>query len=166
MKKSLKNIALLITAFIISYNLNAQKSLEFNRVVKVDDNIQSVPVGTVWKVVSVYGSAPKICILHPKATISGKKYNWFNVQGFLVDGVNIYSEATFAGDYEPASSSYGHLWYSDANCSASPGWDQKLIWGIYNIDPNPNILPMWLDAGTNVQAMQGSYLSVIEFIVN
>lgn len=166
MKKSLNKLAVLFIAFIISNNLNAQNTLEFNRVVKVDNNVQSVPSGTVWKIVSVYGNAPRICISHPKATITGKTYNWFNVQGFIVDGVNIYSETSFAGYYEPASSSYGHYWYADANCSTSPGWDQKLIWGIYNIDPNPNILPMWLEAGTNVQAMQGSYLSVIEFNVN
>lgn len=102
---------------------------------------------------------------HPKATSTTNKYNWFNVQGFIVNGANVFSEATYAGTYNASSSSYGHYWNNSDACTTG-GWDQKTIWGIYDIAPNPNILPMWLPAGTSVQAMQGSYLSVIEFNVN
>lgn len=165
MKKILLVSIVVLTALIfVSSSLNAQNTLEFNRVLIVDNNVQSVPVGTVWKVVSVYGNAPRICAESPKAT-SSYKYNYFNVQGFIVNGVNVFSEASYAGDFNN-SSSYGHYWFNTTNCSGNGQYDNKNTWGLYNINANPNILPMWLPATTTVQAMQGSYLSVIEFNVN
>lgn len=63
MKKILLVSIVVLTALIfVSSSLNAQNTLEFNRVLIVDNNVQSVPAGTVWKVVSVYGNAPRICI--------------------------------------------------------------------------------------------------------
>lgn len=162
MKKVFTLTAIIITAFILSFNLNAQNSLEFNAVLIVDNNLQTVPVGKVWKVVSVYGSATRICIQPPKFYNTTYKYNWFNTQGFLVNGISIYSEARYSGD---THSNAGHYWYTTSSCN-SGDWDSKTNWGMYDINPNPNILPMWLPAGTDVQAMQGSYLSVIEFNVN
>jgi len=141
--------------------LNAQNSLQFVQAKLIDNNLQTVPVGKVWKVVSVYGSAPRICVSHPKATSTSNTYSWFNVQGFLVNSITVFSEATFAGSY---STSSGHMWYTTDACSTvGQAWDNKAIWGIYDISPNPNILPMWLPAGTTLQAMQGSVISVIEF---
>jgi len=162
----MKKLSILLASLFLMYSVNllkAQHTLQFNRVLIVDENLQTVPTGTVWKVVAVYGNSPKVCIEHPNRSTESYKYNWFNVQGFKANGVNIFSEMRYAGNF---NSNYGHYWYVTIDCTSSTSYDYITTWGAYDVNPNPNILPMWLPENTTLQAMQGSYLSVIEFIVN
>ncbi len=50
----MKNLFSLVFIAVLSLSTAAQGNLQFNQVLKVSDQVQTVPVGKVWKVVSYW----------------------------------------------------------------------------------------------------------------
>jgi hypothetical protein len=118
---------------------HAQGSLQFSRVLLVDNNIQSVPANTVWKVESVMS----VSTLVPSTGTSDNSYytisKTIEVNGSLI----IVSRAS---RYTENNSRYN----SEATTDI----------GIDHVTE----LPLWLPAGTTLRTGSNAiYVSVIEF---
>ena len=161
-KKSLLfGLALLIICSPVF--VKAQGGLQYNQTKIVGNSSETVPAGKVWKMSSVYGT-DRVCVLGI-AEYSGNSYystNNYRVAyvggGFSVNGNVIFSERKW-----DLSTTTAINIYSDAGCTAKYTTDSK-GWGAYDVLPNPNILPMWIPAGSVVQTVSPNvFLSVMEF---
>lgn len=128
--------------------------LKYNRVLIVGGSEQTVPPDAVWKVTSIYGEEANGCI-----EIKCKEVGRFAKATFtsiFVDGILIPS--TVKGfttsdvlTFNNPECTTGASWYSNASCA--------------NKDSDPNILPMWLPAGTKLKSGgPNTFVSVMEFL--
>jgi hypothetical protein len=141
-----KLLVILISCCALSLVSSAQ-SLQFSTVLLVDNNQQTVPAGKVWKVTSISGGARNFCIDIP----SSPYYARANGLGFYVNG-------TLMGKMTSTSSTH----YTDPACSASG----CCAGSFGTIGENGDMVPMWLPAGTTLEAVAPEILlSVIEFTV-
>jgi len=145
---------LVIASFTMSNVYSQGAELKFSRVLLVDNNQQSVPVGTVWKITSIYGEALNTCV--PVDCVNVGSYGKGIVSGVYVNGTLIPS--TIRG-FKSSMIMWGN---NTCTSSQGSGWDMLCV----NKAADPNILPLWLPAGTTLQSVGASaYVSVIEFIV-
>jgi len=141
MKKLIYNLIITVIVFLSIHtsSVMAQGSLEFNRIVLVDDTEQTVPVDKVWKVVGVAGqrtqqninqnSLPSNFSPDPQQIFINQEV--INVEQILAVGVGSGRSSVYSGAI--ASPTTFPLWFPENTT---------------------------LEAGTNV-----SYISVIEFNV-
>lgn len=157
---------LLLTSVATFMSAVAQTNLQYSTALIISNTELTVPAGKVWKVTSVYGFESDFC-LH-SATFNGCNYgssNSFNmsISGFSINGVLVLSECTMK-----------RVWAS-TNCTgtnntftAVEGYCGSQV-GALGYAPkaaNPNILPIWLPAGTTLRSIGPStFLSVLEFTV-
>lgn len=157
----------LSTAFlVISTLLIAQGNLQFSQALVVSSTEQTVPVGKVWKVTSVYGFEPNLCLTHASmnnCNYSGSNSVNMSVSGYVVNGVMVLSECTMKRVWGSTNCSGSNNTFTATeqycgNQIAAQGYAPKLA--------NPNILPMWLPANTTLKSVGPStFLSVLEFNV-
>jgi hypothetical protein len=142
-------ILLLLSA---SFSTFAQGNLQFNRVLIVSNAPQTVPAGKVWKVECVFGEQVNACL--PVDCWNPGFYARGIATGLYVNGVLIPSAVRGFKSSQTV--------YSDVNCNSyySNGYDLTCS----NKTPDPNILPLWLPAGTTVSSIGNTtFASVIEF---
>jgi len=154
----IKKFKFLFVSFVLIcliFNANAQGySLKFNRVFIINNNEQTVPTGTVWKVTSIYGEEINFCInvvcfdpnIYAKGIVSGIYVN------------NVFIPSTIRGfknsmeRFSSSNCTTGSFCCSDVTCA--------------NKTTDPNILPLWLPEGTTIKTLgPNTFASVIEFIV-
>ncbi|MCC6599262.1 MAG: hypothetical protein IT223_01145 [Crocinitomicaceae bacterium] len=136
-----------------SFALKAQGTLQFNRVLKVTDTPTTVDVGKVWKVTSIYGYE-NACIMYSNSQSSTWSWKKILRTSYYVDGVEVISSL---------KDQIIKRFCNSSTCSVcDDGWTTAVFDA--SVPANPNILPMWLEAGTTL-ASGGSntFLSVIEF---
>lgn len=145
----MKTIITILFSLLV-LNSFSQNQLEFNQVKIIDNTQDVVPADKVWKVTSVYGFED-ICINMQNPENS--TYVWRKVYetAFEVNGVKITSSLT---DYQPRR-------WCNSNCNTCiTNWPNDN----FSIPADPNIIPMWLSAGTTVETLgPNTLLSVIEF---
>jgi len=165
--------ALLICSALSAH---AQVSLRFKNAMVVTDQLQTVPANHVWKITSVYGSEfrENECVdkspssTHELRTVrcacqvgwgSGNPQTsvrlFYQISGFLVNGIPI--NTMISG----LSNNSRTVWNS-TNCSGLTS--SCTNWNCANVSSDPNILPIWVPAGTTLRtAGPNTFLSVIEF---
>jgi hypothetical protein len=171
--KSLAFAAIIVASGI---SAEAQVSLRFKNAMMVTDQTQTVPANHVWKVTSIYGSEfrENECVnftansSHELRTVrcacqvwSGSNPNtisvrlFYQISGFMVNNIPI--NTSISG----LSSGNRTVWNS-TNCSGNTTGCGT--WDCANISSDPNILPIWIPAGTTLRtAGPNTFLSVIEF---
>jgi hypothetical protein len=155
--------SIFLFSFLLSIPVYSQGTLQFNQALIITNQNQTVPAGKVWKITSVYGT-DRICI----PCILSEHLNNSNCTGrfvdytgasFQVNSVRIFSERKWFPDQVNFETIY-----SDAACTNQWTTTTSFGWGLFNIAPNPNLLPMWIPAGTTVQTdTPNIFLSVLEF---
>jgi len=169
----MRNINVLVVLLTVHFSsgLYSQGNLQFNRALTVVNSMETVPVGKVWKVVSLIGIRSE-CInawdeFHIK-NISDESRNktWFTLTDLLIDGTRFYA---YASIMEWRNPSYGMRWWANtADCitTSSSGSEQHYPPRQTPVEPNPNSFPIWLSEGTTIQTGGSSVrASVIEFNV-
>lgn len=143
MKKLLLSIVL---AGFFALSASAQTSLEFSQAILVDHVQQTVPPNKVWKITGISGGARNFCIDIPSSTY----YARANGIGFYVNGI-------LMGKMSSTSNTH----YTSSNCSSGSGC---CAGSFGTIGENGDMVPMWLPAGTTLQAVAPEILlSVVEF---
>lgn len=140
---------LLLSLFMISGLCLSgfSQNLEFSRAVLVDNNQQTVPANKVWKVTSISGGARNFCIDIPSSPYFARA----NGLGFYVNGI-------LMGKMTDVSSTH----YTNATCTSSG----CCAGSFGTIGENGDMVPMWLPAGTTLEAVAPEILlSVVEFTV-
>lgn len=150
----------------------AQQSLEFSQGLIIDNNVQTVPAGKIWKVTGIYGEEYRYneCVdvsptsVHElnRVRCAYTSSTWFNarmsysIAQMTVNGVAIPCRINGLGDQS-------YTFYTGANCSgSSTGINRTYSCG--NLASDPNLFPMWLPAGTTVATGgPNTFASVIEF---
>lgn len=146
------------------YALQAQGTLEFNQVMIVNNSPQTVPAGKVWKITSVYGFNPYFCQnLNSTCYYGAGNSVSMAVSSFKINGNTVLSECTINRIYASTNCTSSNTVWSNAesSCGAILG-----AFGYANKSANPNLLPIWIPAGTVLQS-DGTqvFLSVVEFNV-
>lgn len=146
--------------------MQSQQSLQFGQALIVSATQVSVPSGKVWKITGIYGT-DRICVPcipteHTTSSSCNTRYVDFVGTAFYVNGNEIVSHRDWIG-----RATYENI-YASSNCSPASQWDTFGItsfgWRMFDVPPNPNILPMWIPAGTTLKsATSNIYLSVLEF---
>lgn len=163
----MRKIILISAAVFLSCfaaKVNAQgKTLEFSRGLVVSSVPDTVPAGTIWKVTSVYGME-RICIpnINPDYSTypNSSKYVAYVGSGFSVNTNPVFSERK----WDVPSTTNINV-YNDAACTSKYS-DYTKGWAAYDINPNPNILPMWIAEGSVVKTDAAKvFLSIIEFTI-
>lgn len=157
-QKIMKKIiySLIITAIfflgIKTSSVMAQGSLEFSRVLLVDNTEQTVPADKVWKITAITGRTVE-CFNFSEFTSSRPfaMANWsgFELNGELVIHQILYHDPVFCG----------------TNCSGMGGTSCVNFSNDrdYTYDTN-NLFPMWLPESTALKTADSAIkLSVIEF---
>lgn len=157
--------------FIFSHSLFAQEALVFSQAKIVSNTLQAVPANKVWKVTSIYGSefvsecyswnndylglkCDQCWRDNPNGGIHTVALNYFRTS-FLVNAVNIVHQVSALGIATTRSTS---------NCTGGTFCNSNF--SCANKSPNPNLLPMWLPAGTTLQSGgSNTFLSVLEFTI-
>lgn len=142
-------------ALLLAQGILAQGTLQFNQALKIGSATQTVPAGKVWKVTSVYG-AQNACTQFENAQNSSYIFKKMVETAYFVDGVKIISSSIDYNDYR----------FCTSGCSScDSGWMQSTAFNA-TFPANPNILPMWLAAGTTLASGgANTFLSVLEFNV-
>lgn len=126
---------------------------------------QTVPAGKVWKLEAVWGT-DRICIpcvLNEHLTISQCSGRYIDYVGtsFQINGKRVFSERRWFPEFVSSEALY-----NDASCTTLYSNYTTYGWGFYNIGANPNILPIWLPAGSTVLTDSPNiFTSLIEFNV-
>ncbi len=142
-----------------------QGTLQFNRVFVVTNVLQTVPAGKVWKVEAVWGT-DRICIpcvVNEHLTSSACTGRFIDYVGtsFRINGNRVFSERRWFPEFLTSEALY-----SDAACTSLWSNYTTYGWGFYNIAANPNILPIWLPAGSTMETDSPQiFISIIEFNV-
>jgi hypothetical protein len=132
----------------------------------VSNTQQTVPAGKVWKVTSTYGTT-----LFCDDAINSNGY-WggtgtklvFLTNSFLVSRTRMFSFNEFAGGKYQSCAYSGVTPITGSSLTNCPASAKNQ--GFPDIAANPNILPIWLPAGTTVQTSANTvFLSVLEFDV-
>jgi hypothetical protein len=145
-------------------------NLMYSGALIVSSTEQTVPADKVWKVTAVYGS-DRYCVPceFPKHITSSSwcissRYVDFTGSSFFVNGNEVISERVWLAPFNNKK-----LIFNDAACTSI--YHNPLVtdyggWGLIDVAPNPNMLPMWLAAGTTLKSATANvYLSVLEFDV-
>jgi len=155
---------------------HAQVSLRFKDAMVVTNQLQTVPPNHVWKITSIYGSEfrENECVnfsansTHELRTVrcacqvwSGSNPNtvsvrlFYQISGFMVNSIPI--NTSISG----LSSGSRTIWNS-TTCTGTT--TSCTTWDCANVSSDPNILPLWIPAGTTLRtAGPNTFLSVIEF---
>ena len=159
-------LSFLVLFLSVSWITKAQTTLEFSQSIIVSATQQTVPSGKTWKVTSIYGS-DRICVPciqneHIASSSCNSRFVDYAGAAFLVNGNEVVSYRDWIGK------STFETTYADNTCTTA--WDTHAIssfrWRMFDVPPNPNLLPMWLPEGTTLKAATANiYLSVIEFTV-
>lgn len=154
----MKNVSLFIImimfAFFGANTAKSQATLEFNRVLLISSAEQTVPANRVWKVEAIYGEQVNACV--PIDCAIPGFYSIGIISGIYVNGTLIPSTirglTNSSPRYNTSSCSTGYFCCQDFSCA--------------NKAADPNILPMWLPAGTTIKTVGNTaFASVIEFVV-
>lgn len=166
---------LYLFAFILSGFVFGQRQLEYNQSLIITDASVSVPTDKVWKVTAIYGEEfrENECVNYfsgstheigtkakcARPTNESKTFN-YSISAFFINGTAIVSSISGFRD-----GSLGIRWSSnDCTGSTSSFSSSTMNWSCINRDSDPNILPIWVPAGTTVQTGgPNTFLSVIEF---
>jgi len=151
----MKRILVLIFSVLTFGNTEAQNILGFNEVLIITDQVETVPSGKVWKVTGIFGLSDNICYPYFNANFGTVRYALGFGTGLLVNTVTIVNQIT-----DRTGSS--HFPNPDCTGSGSTNWNPTFP----KIEPNPNVFPMWLPAGTTLRTLgPTTFSSVLEFDV-
>lgn len=147
----------------------AQGNLQFNQALLLDSALATVPANKVWKITAVSGSEYRLnecvdisansnhelksarCGFAPS---TGTFIANYSVSAFIVNNKRIINSVE---GFSPTSTTV----YLSANCTNS--WTSSTF-SCANRATTPNILPMWLPAGTTLRSGgPNTVLSVLEF---
>jgi hypothetical protein len=170
------------TLFLISLNLtlfiNAQGTLQFNRVLLLGNSLETVPAGKVWKVTAGYGIEQRIneCINYSQGSTheigervrcsfgagwsTGSFRATYSIRSLIING----QSAPFLIDGFANGSSCSSTQTTN-NCTGgtSSCFDLSRL-SCVNLPPDPQSLPLWLPAGTTLQTSgPNTHFSVLEF---
>ncbi|MEI6765572.1 MAG: hypothetical protein WCM76_08015 [Bacteroidota bacterium] len=144
----------LIILLAVCIKADAQGTLQFSQVIIVGSTLQTVPSGKVWKAEAIFGEQINACM--PVDCFASSYYAKGIATGMYVNGMLIPSSIR---GYKSS-----HTLYTDNICTSSAGGGYDLTCA--NKAPDPNILPMWLPAGTTLKSLgTTSFISVVEFNV-
>ncbi len=158
----MKKIVILCALLLGAMATHAQSTLAYSNALIVSNTVETVPEGKVWKVTSVYGIALNQCV-NMSSTFgldnysnSGRHDSRVNMSAFDVNGNRVYSIVEHKA----------RIWCTtNSNCSSACAEYTQENRGTV-IPTNPNILPMWLPAGTTLNTNASNvFLSVLEFDV-
>lgn len=143
--------------------LFAQGSLQFNQVKLISNNLETVPTGKVWKIMSIYGEdfSAGSCVQFGSYYYDKIRQAGYRINGNLV-GVQ-YSVGSNC--YIRNSSCSGSIVNGSQACD-SQGWVDAVTKAAGNttIDKMNASLPMFLPANATLQTLGSTtFLSVIEF---
>jgi len=170
MKKSILSLVFISLFGLMSY---AQGNLQFNQVKIVSNVLETVPTDKVWKVTSIYGH--EFVLNH--CVSNETSFDWLGIKCnawyrsgtrsarisyfatiFIVNGKQIVNEISglpievdaFSGSQNCTGTQTGSLTVLGVTCA--------------NRAANPNLMPLWLPAGTTLQTHgPNTFVSVIEF---
>lgn len=148
----MKNTHLLFILLVFFYTgVSGQGTLQFSNAQIVSNTAATVPSGKVWKVTSIYGNEAA-CVDAQNAENATWTYRKFFRTSFKVNGVEIVSAAI---DYQ------SRYWCNSGSCtSCITNWPNDKL----ERTANPNILPMWLPAGTTLESGgPNTFISILEF---
>lgn len=156
--KKIFTISLIFCLTVLFFNteIKAQTptyDLKFSRAIIVGSAQQTVPNNTVWKVTSIYGEESNVC-MNVFCAASDYYAKGFISQMF-VNGVSIPSVIR--------GFKANHFRFTVSNCT---GADYSSDLTCHNKTADPNILPMWLPAGTTLKSGgPNTFVSIIEFVL-
>lgn len=149
----MKILYYLMICFALGASVKAQGTLQFNQALIQGDVQTTVPAGKVWKVTAIYG---KESICYNLAPLYTSFDSPALMAGFYVNGVEISSFRKFL-----STTAY----YTGSNCISSYPYSVSEFTSL-NYESDPNILPIWLPAGTTVKTIGPNvFISVLEFNV-
>jgi hypothetical protein len=161
----MKKIIFLLSILIATVAVYAQGTLTFSRALIVNDVAgQEVQTGKVWKVTGVYGF-DVVCDLNNRSNCNWSGNNTvhhFASSNFRVNGKVVFSYNNFfAVSNNSCTTSFQVI---PAGGQYNDCVSQSNRFGWPNLQPNPNIFPMWLPAGTTLQSGgPNTFVSVLEF---
>lgn len=132
--------------------------LKYNRVLIVGGSEQTVPPDAVWKVTSIYGEEKDVCLSldcwSPGDNLFGKGF----ASCLYVNSVMIAS--TIRG-FKSSNATR----YTNNTCTAGAYTGSSYDFSCVNKTADPNILPIWLPAGTKLKSGgPNTFVSVMEFL--
>lgn len=152
--KKITTLFFLIILLAVSLRTHAQNTLQFSQVIIVGSTQQTVPAGKVWKAEAIFGEQINACM--PVDCFSSSYYGKGIATGMYVNGMLIPSSIRGFKSSQTL--------YVDNVCTSSAGGGYDLTCA--NKSPDPNILPMWMPAGTTVKSLGAtSFISVVEFTI-
>jgi hypothetical protein len=168
MKKFLYIIALVF----VYAGLNAQQSLEFSQGLIMDNNVQTVPAGKIWKVTGIYGEEYRFNECVDVTSTSTHELNrvrcayssstWqnarmsYSISQLTINGVAVPCRISGLSDRS-------FVFFRDPNCTGSTT-SISATYSCGNLTSDPNLFPMWLPAGTTfATGGPNTFASVIEF---
>lgn len=162
--------------------LAAQSGLQFSRVFTLSNSAQTVPAGKVWKVTAVYGQESRVneCVdfsigsTHEigtrarcgssglPSTVSAR-FN-YAIRGIILNNIPVVFSTT-GFSICPSSNIY-----ASNNCTSTTNnctyWNSNANWSCVNLANDPNVLPIWLEAGSSIETLgPNTFASVIEFTI-
>ena len=147
---------------------HAQGSLQFNQVLLIDSALSTVPANKAWKITAVTGSEYRMneCIdISANSTheLKSARCGWSTTTASLIGN---YSISLFIVNNRKIINAVegingNQTGYLSTNCTNS--WISANF-NCANRATTPNILPMWLPAGTTLRSGgPNTVLSVLEF---
>ncbi|MCC6600616.1 MAG: hypothetical protein IT223_08055, partial [Crocinitomicaceae bacterium] len=90
------------------------------------------------------------------------RYIDFVGASFYVDGVEVISNRNWASEFSTTDQIF-----NNSTCTAlytNITISNYVSWRLYEVQPDPNMLPLWLSAGTTLKTSTPNiFLSVLEF---
>ncbi|MCC6601198.1 MAG: hypothetical protein IT223_11080 [Crocinitomicaceae bacterium] len=177
----MKKLLLCLSVAFFAVNMQSQNTLSFSRALVVSA-LDQVPSGKVWKITSVYGSEFRVnrCVdlsVNSTDEMAGARCGWvasgysmptnsskiatYEITSFKVNGKTISSRVLASGVNMQS------MYNSTSNCTGGQGnYGSTVYWTCASYGSDPNILPMWLPAGTTLETGgSNTFLSVLEFTV-
>jgi len=148
----------------------AQGSLQFNQGLLVDSALVTVPANKIWKITAVTGSEYRLneCIdisansTHElKSARCGYPTTTASLIGNYSISLFIVNNRKIVNAVEGFHNNNYSVYYTTSNCTS---WNTSSNFFCANRATTPNILPMWLPAGTTLRSGgPNTLLSVLEF---
>lgn len=153
------SLILCFTALLVNTKTNAQTptyDLKFSRAIIVGSGEQTVPNDAVWKVTSIYGEEINFCVPTDCWGSGTYFYGKGIVSGIYVNSILIPSSIR-------GFKSANNVGFINNTCTGTNSTSSS-----YDNCPNktsdPNILPLWLPAGTTLKSGgPNTFVSVLEF---